>query len=89
MVVYTRELHANGWLQLGYKYHDDSDSDMSSLLPPQFTQDTVHRLGLGAPHKYAGSSTQGFTILSEETYAHEIVEPTTISTKCECRGELQ
>ena len=73
MVIYKHGLDANGWLQLGYKYHDDSDPDMSSLLPPQFTQDTVHRLGLGAPQKYAGSSTQGFTILSEETDAEEIV----------------
>ena len=89
MVVYTRELHANGCLLLEYKYHDDLDSDVPSLLPPQSTQDTVRRLGLEAPRRYAGSYTQAFTILSKDTYAQGILESTAISTKCERRGELQ
>ena len=89
MVVNTRELHANGCLLLEYKYHDNSDSDVSSLFPPQSTQDTVCRLGLEAPRRYAGSYTQAFTILSKETDAQGILKSTAISTKCERRGELQ
>ena len=89
MVVYTRELHANGCLLLEYKYHDDTGSDRSSLLLPQSTQDTVYRLGLEAPRRYARLYTQAITILSKETYAQGIRESTAISTKCERRGELQ
>ena len=89
MVVYTRKRHANGCLLLDYKYHDDSDSDVSSLLPPQSTQGTVRRLGLEVPRRYAGSYTQAFIILLKEIYAQGILKCTAISTKCERRGELQ
>ena len=81
MVVYTRELHANGpsrrllesQAQPEYKYEDSEMSPfrVSPRLRPQFTQATSTidglGLGIGAFRENAGQSNGGLTVLSEET----------------------